>query len=83
VILAVNLDSDPSKAREALSALQPKYTVLFDPTGELPERYNPPKMPTSFVIGRDGTVREIHAGFSGEDTSEIEASVDTALKEGT
>jgi hypothetical protein len=38
-------------------------------------------MPTSLLIGRDGRVQLIHAGFRPSDTAALEAAITQALKE--
>jgi peroxiredoxin len=38
-------------------------------------------MPTSLLIGRDGRIRQIHAGFRPSDTAALEAAILEALKE--
>jgi peroxiredoxin len=80
VVVAVNLDSDRSKAEKALSTVSPRYTVLLDPKGTVPAVYDPPKMPTSFVIDRHGIVAAVHEGFDPDDTREIESAIEEALK---
>lgn len=81
VVLAVNIDSDRAKAEKALSSFNAKYTVLLDPHSTLPAIYNPPKMPTSFVIGRTGVVTAVHEGFNPNDTGEIDSAIEKALTE--
>lgn len=66
VVLAIGLDkereSTGSTARRlGLRAVQ----VLLDVQGSVAERYDPPKMPTSYVLDRGGAVRFVHAGFEG------------------
>jgi peroxiredoxin len=82
VVLAVNIDTERDKAGEALASLNPKYTVLLDPQGDVPQLYDLPKMPSSYVIGRDGKIRAVHSGFTSEDAEEINDVIDAALSEG-
>lgn len=81
VVLAINIDTDRARAERALADVSPQYSVLLDPTGSVPGLYNPGKMPTSFIIGRDGTVKVVHEGFKPEDSATITAAIESALKE--
>lgn len=65
VILALNIDRERATGQEAARRLGPGLKVLFDPEGKVAERYDPPKMPTSYVIDRQGVVRFIHEGYDG------------------
>ncbi|MDD2942204.1 MAG: TlpA disulfide reductase family protein [bacterium] len=75
VVVAVNLDKNKSDAQKAISGIHPSYQVLLDPNGTVPAKYMPPKMPTSFLIGRDGTVVSVHAGFKDGEAEEIESEI--------
>ena len=61
---------DPSRLRAFIARYGITYTVLL--AGEpdqlnqkLPEAEHLNSWPTSFFLGRDGRVREVHAGFAG------------------
>ena len=80
VVIAVNLDTDRTKVEKALADVKPNYTVVLDPKSTLPALYNPQKMPSSFIIGKDGKVVGLHEGFIPEDAEEINHAVEAALK---
>jgi thiol-disulfide isomerase/thioredoxin len=77
-ILAVNIDSDRRLAEEFLRKHEVSLTVLLDPEGAVVKRYDPPKMPTSFVVDREGVLRHVNAGFEAGDEQKIEREL-TAL----
>jgi peroxiredoxin len=49
--------------------------VAFDPEGGTAEAYHVAAMPTSFVIGRSGTIVLTHGGFDPKKTGEVEAVI--------
>lgn len=71
--MAVSIDEDKAAAEAFLSA-RPKWTltVAHDPQGKLPDLLQPPKMPTSYLIDRQGILRYINAGFDRADAKKIE-----------
>ncbi len=66
---------DPQRLRAFVAKYRIPYTVLLAGTPEqlaekVPQGKNLNCWPTSFFIGRDGLVKETHAGFSGPATGE-------------
>ena len=41
--------------------------------------YAPPRMPSSYVVDREGVVRYVHAGFRAEDAAALEREVRALL----
>lgn len=66
---------DPERLRAFVAKYHIPYPVLIEGTPEqlaekVPQGKNLNCWPTSFFIGRDGLVKETHAGFSGPATGE-------------
>ncbi|MCB2230353.1 TlpA family protein disulfide reductase [bacterium] len=80
VVVAVNVDKDHNSAVEFLKQSDPPFTIIYDSTGSLAEKYGLEAMPTSFVYGRDGKLRSQHQGFHGEDTSKFETQIAELLR---
>ncbi len=64
---------NPERLRAFITRYRIPYTVLLMGTPDqlnekLPQGKNLNSWPTSFFIGRDGLVKEVHAGFSGPAT---------------
>lgn len=91
-------EDDQLKNPERLRAFVTKYRIPYpvllmgtpdDLNERLPQGKNLNSWPTSFFVGRDGLVKEIHAGFSGPATgeanvrlqAEITALVEKLLKQ--
>ena len=65
VIVGVSIDKERQNAQELAARLGLKFKLLHDPEGKVAELYDPPKMPTSYVIDREGVVRFVNEGFVG------------------
>jgi len=72
-ILAVSIDQERANLMKFLRA-KPHWslTVAHDPKGEIADRLAPDKMPTSYVIDREGVIRYVNSGFVPSDAREIE-----------
>jgi peroxiredoxin len=71
-ILAVNVDKKRENAETFLRAQGVTMNVLFDPEGAVIDRYEPPKMPSSFVIDKKGLVRYVNASYEPGDEKKLE-----------
>ncbi len=66
VVVAVSLDKERQGALETVQRLGlQQLTVVLDPEGKVAEQYSPPRMPTSYVVDRQGLVRFVNEGFEG------------------
>jgi peroxiredoxin len=74
-IIAVNVDKDHEAAEKFLGDMSVPFTVVYDSSGTLAELYNLRAMPTSFLYGPDGTLREHHEGFHAKDTLTLDSLV--------
>ena len=63
-LLAVNVEKNNAEgARKWLEETPVTFPVLFDPNNEVTKLYKVQTMPTTVLIGRDGTMRFIHPGL--------------------
>lgn len=63
VVIAVNVDHERDLATDFLRQNPADFKVVYDSDGALAEHYDVEAMPTSILIGRDGKIRYVHAGF--------------------
>ncbi len=72
-VLAVSIDDRRENAARFLEA-RPRWalTAAHDPTKLVGETWRPEKMPTSYVIDREGIIRHVNAGFEPGDETVIE-----------
>jgi cytochrome c biogenesis protein CcmG/thiol:disulfide interchange protein DsbE len=75
VVLAVSIDEDRNDAVRFLDGHGRPWSLALahDPDARLAERLAPPKMPTSYIVDRAGTIRHINEGFQRADAETIEA----------
>ena len=79
VFLAVNIDNEADKGKKFMARAGLKCVrALFDRQKTAVESYDPPKMPTTFVIRR-GIVKHVHAGFAAGDEARLAAIIDREL----
>jgi cytochrome c biogenesis protein CcmG, thiol:disulfide interchange protein DsbE len=74
-IVAVSIDESRDDALGFLRSRRNSWSLSFahDPEGRLAERLKPPKMPTSYIVDRDGIIRQVNSGFERGDVAKIEA----------
>lgn len=82
VIVGVSVDRQRAAYDAFLKRLQPPFATVRDARHRLASAVEVPAMPTCFLIGRDGRVRFVGAGFHGADTTdELRRAVEAALAE--
>jgi cytochrome c biogenesis protein CcmG/thiol:disulfide interchange protein DsbE len=81
-VVAVNLDTRREDAERFLAQTPAGFVVAFDPAGAIARQYAIKGMPSSVLIGPDGTVLQVHAGFTDDATRGIESALSAALGKG-
>ncbi len=81
-VVAVSIDERDGDVKRFLAEHPVGYTVLRDPTASIAEAMNVRIMPTSFVVGRDGSVRARHDGFRRGDVDKVRHELEGLLAEG-
>ena len=80
-VLAVNLDEEKEDARQFLQANPVDFTIAHDIQKTCPITYEVMAMPSSYIIDRQGVIREIHLGFKENDVTEIRKIILSLLAE--
>jgi thiol-disulfide isomerase/thioredoxin len=77
--VGVSIDEEKSDA-EGFLERKKSWTLKLghDPEQAGAKLFNPPKMPTSYVIDREGVVRHVNAGFQRADVEKVEAQLNAA-----
>lgn len=78
-VIGVNLDAKSEDARKFLAEIPARFPIAFDPAGATPRAYGIKGMPSSVVVGPDGKVLYLHAGFRHADRAELESVIKNAL----
>jgi thiol-disulfide isomerase/thioredoxin len=80
VFLAVNIDKEPAKGAEFIKeARLVAMQAAYEPDGATVESYEPPTMPTTYVIDGRGIVRFRHEGYRAGDEKALGAKLDALL----
>jgi thiol-disulfide isomerase/thioredoxin len=79
VIVAINMDQDPQDAHKFLAEHPVTFLVGQDREGTVAEQYGVTAMPSSFVVGRDGLIENVHYGFKSSDKEKIASLISQVL----
>lgn len=79
VVVGVNVDRDAANARSFLRRTRVSFPVVHDEGQRVAGQYRPPRMPSTFVIDRQGVVRHVHAGYRNGDGARIETAIRSLL----
>jgi peroxiredoxin len=78
-VIAVNLDETASDAKKFIAQHPVRYTIVQNPQGDIPKAFGVSGMPSSYLIDRDGTIRQRHIGFDKKDVDMLRAEVTKLL----
>ncbi len=80
IFVAVNIDSNLSKGKAfAKKAGLKQVVAVFDPKSSTVESFEPPTMPSTFIIKR-GIVKHVHAGYRDGDIGKLAKLINKELK---
>jgi thiol-disulfide isomerase/thioredoxin len=80
VFLAINIDKDQAKGKAFIAEAKLKTALAgYEPSGATVESYDPPTMPSTFVIDGRGLVRHVHAGYRAGDEKTLSGWLDKLL----
>ena len=79
-IVAVNLDKSRDLAEAFLAKHPAAFTIAYDPSGGVAQSFKVTGMPSTYLIGRDGTILESHVGFDPKKAARLEARIAQALE---
>ena len=81
-LLAVNVEKNNSEgARKWLEETPVTFPVLFDPENQVTKLYKVQTMPSTVIIGRDGTMRFMHNGYKPGYENDYQTQVRALLRE--
>ncbi len=82
-VIAVSVDDadeDMQTLKDFAKEHNVSFTILWDKDKAVAPKYEPPKMPTSFIIDKDGIIRHVHEGFEGGEEAKIDEEVTALLQ---
>jgi peroxiredoxin len=81
-LLAVNVEKNNAEgARKWLEETPVTFPVLFDPENKVTKLYKVQTMPSTVIIGRDGTMRFMHNGYKPGYENDYQTQVRALLRE--
>ncbi|HET6349941.1 MAG TPA: TlpA disulfide reductase family protein [Candidatus Krumholzibacteria bacterium] len=80
-LVTVDVDRKPAAGRKFLKDLGVSFPVVFDSTGTFAKKYQLQAMPTSFIYGRDGKLRERREGFHEGEAYGVEDQIEDLLQQ--
>ena len=79
-IVAVSVDDEKNGITDfAKTHGGAKFPVGWDDGKKLAEKWKPENMPTSYIVGKDGTVKFIHRGYHDGEENEVEKELKSLL----
>ncbi len=79
VVISVNLDANKALAAKFLVKTPALFSVIYDPKGKIAKHFAIQGMPSSMLIGRDGTIKSRHTGFFTKKIPEYEEEIEKLL----
>lgn len=83
VIIGVNVDAERADAERFLREVPVEFDVVYDPQGELAQRFHVQGMPSTLVYDRDGQLAHTLLGYREARRAEHEASIQALLSRKT
>lgn len=71
-IVAISQDEDAKGIPAFLAETGAKFPVVWDDGKSVAKAYDPPTMPTAYLIDKSGIVRFVHAGYRAGDEATLE-----------
>ena len=79
VVIGVNVEGSRARTERMLKKLALTFPLLIDERGDTAEAYQVSRLPTSFLIGRDGVIRRTYRGFERDMIPQIERDISEQL----
>ena len=81
VVLAIDEEEDASTVKSFAESTGCSLPVLLDSDRSIGADYHANSLPTSVIIGRDGTVRAVISGWTQQSAQQVSDAVNAALAE--
>jgi thiol-disulfide isomerase/thioredoxin len=79
-VIGISVDEDPAGIPKFAQETGAKFPLAWDDGQVTAKSYQPPTMPTSFVVDATGIVRFVHSGFHSGEEQELESEISSLLK---
>jgi thiol-disulfide isomerase/thioredoxin len=75
VVVAISQDDDDKDIPAFVAETGAKFPVVWDDGKAVARGYDPPTMPTAYVVDKSGIVRFVHVGYHAGDEAKLEEEV--------
>jgi len=79
-VIGVSVDEAPGGIAPFAKGTGATFPLAWDEGQITSKSYQPPTMPTSYVIDASGVVRFVHSGFHSGEEQELESEISSLLK---
>ncbi len=79
VVLAVSVDGRSKDVREFLQGKSFAFTVVWNKKHPIAKTFGPSTFPTSYLIDKEGVVRDVHVGFDKQTREQTEAQLEVLI----
>jgi thiol-disulfide isomerase/thioredoxin len=79
VVVGVSVDQEGTNVGAFLKQLKVSFPIVHDKGHDVANRFKPPRMPSSYIVDRNGVVRNVHGGFRAGDDATIEGEITKLL----
>ncbi|EIC31488.1 MULTISPECIES: TlpA family protein disulfide reductase [Methylomicrobium] len=80
-IIGVNLDENPEDGQAFLAQYPASFTIAADKGEQCARLFDVKAMPSTYLIGRDGVIRDVHLGFRADEGKALRETVEKLLNE--
>jgi thiol-disulfide isomerase/thioredoxin len=80
-LLGVNVEDDKQGAEKFLKSTPVSFPILYDPESKVSTLYKVQAMPTTVLVGRDGSMRFIHHGYKAGYENDYQTQIRALLRE--
>jgi thiol-disulfide isomerase/thioredoxin len=81
-VFAVNSQETKAEAKDFASKNNYTFTMPLDAKGDAGKSYLVVGIPTTVIVGRDGSIKDVFIGFGGEESEkQLDAAIENALKD--
>ncbi len=83
VVIGIGVDDEAAKYKAFADNMKASFPVVHDSGHQAAAFFNPPSMPSSYLVDRKGVIRYVHTGFRGDKTvAEYTTEIEALLAEG-
>ena len=79
IVIGISVDEDPAGIPQFAKETGATFALAWDEGQITSKSYQPPTMPTSYVIDSSGVVRFVHSGFHSGEEQELDTELSSLL----